>query len=170
MYAYCNNNPVNYYDPTGENAVNLLVSWLTGAGTAALAEPTPFGEVVVVLGAAVIAGIWLGETIADGFLTISNALENVDDTAKSVEGTGNTPSKDKDDRLKGEPGEVKKEGNKETHIGPDGRADKERHWTNHGHGKYHSIPHDHNVSWNDNGKPNFGPPQNYWDGSIPIFP
>ena len=81
-----------------------------------------------------------------------------------------SPSKEKDSRLKGEPGEVKKEGDKETYIGADGKATKERHWSDHGNPKKHSNPHDHDISWDENGNPVFGPPQNYWDGNIPVFP
>ena len=55
-------------------------------------------------------------------------------------------------------------------IGPDGKATKERHWTNHGKPKYHSNPHDHDISWDVDGNPDFGSSQNYWDGNIPIFP
>ena len=54
--------------------------------------------------------------------------------------------------------------------GPDGRAIKERHWTDHGKPKYHTNPHDHNISWDANGNPIFDESQNYWDGIIPVFP
>lgn len=67
------------------------------------------------------------------------------------------------------PGEIKREGNKETHIGPDGRADRERHWSDHGHPKQHSNPHDHDINWDENGNPIFGPQKNYRNGEVPIF-
>ena len=84
MYAYCDNNPVNKHDPTGENAVNLLTAWLTGAGTAALVEPTPFGEVVLIVVSAVIAAIWLGETIADGVNTLVDYFDNTYNPSEGV--------------------------------------------------------------------------------------
>jgi len=93
-----------------------------------------------------------------------------DRNEKGAQQEDNKSSNEKDSRLKGEPGEIKKSKNKETHIGPNGRADRERHWSDHGNPKKHTIPHDHNISWNSDGDPNFGPPQNYWDGNIPIFP
>ena len=91
MYTYCNNNPVNYYDPTGESAAELLVAWLTGAGTTAVIEPTIIGEVVLVIGLVVIGGIVLGEAIADGILSVADAVENADDTPKSITEPSNIP-------------------------------------------------------------------------------
>ena len=41
------------------------------------------------------------------------------------------PSKPEDERFLGKPGEIKHEGEKETHIGDDGKADRERHNTDH---------------------------------------
>ncbi|KGG79954.1 hypothetical protein Y919_08895 [Caloranaerobacter azorensis H53214] len=63
------------------------------------------------------------------------------------------------DRLRGKPNSINKDGYAETKIGPDGRAIKERHHTDHGNPKYHTNPHDHEIKW-ENGKPRFGPPIN----------
>lgn len=41
----------------------------------------------------------------------------------------------KDRHLYGKPGQIKRSGYKETHIGPDGRATKEIHHTDHGNTK-----------------------------------
>ena len=62
------------------------------------------------------------------------------------------PSKPEDERLIGEPGEIKvsfkKDGTRiETKIGKDGRATAERHYTNHGQPQVHSNPHDHHINW-----------------------
>ena len=46
---------------------------------------------------------------------------------------------------------------------------KERHHTDYGYPKKHTNPRDHDITWTDEGHPQFGPPQNYWDGKIPIF-
>lgn len=85
------------------------------------------------------------------------------------------PSKPEDERLIGEPGEIKttyqKDGTKiETKIGPNGRAVSERHYTSAPNAKYHSNPHDHMIDWTAprNGIPNFSKPINYW-GEIPEF-
>jgi hypothetical protein len=32
LYAYCANNPLNYTDPWGENALGGVISWLSGTG------------------------------------------------------------------------------------------------------------------------------------------
>ena len=70
------------------------------------------------------------------------------------------PSKPDDGRFIGEPGSINRttdrNGNlRETKIGADGRAVKERHYSDHGSPKQHSIPHDHTISWEGN-RPNWG--------------
>lgn len=60
------------------------------------------------------------------------------------------PSKPDDERFLGEPGSINRTADRngdlrETKIGADGRAVKERHYSNHGNPKQHSIPHDHNI-------------------------
>lgn len=82
------------------------------------------------------------------------------------------PAKPEDERFVGVPGEIKvsyaKDGSKiETHIGPDGLADMERHHTGRPNPHTHSNPHDHAISFvspNPN-QPNFGPAINYWEGA-----
>lgn len=83
------------------------------------------------------------------------------------------PKKSEDERLKGKPGEIKvtKDGRGnlvETKIGKDGLAVKERHHTTSPKPKYHSDPHDHEITWEE-GFPHFGAPINYWDGIVPEF-
>lgn len=78
-----------------------------------------------------------------------------------------SPNKPEDQRFLGEPGNVNQSKNKQTHIGNDGRADYERHDTNHGNGKKHTIPHDHKVDWS-NGFPDLGDPINYPGGAPPF--
>ena len=51
MFAYCGNNPVNYYDPTGENAKVINPEWASAAWLALLAlidGPLPIGDIVLV--------------------------------------------------------------------------------------------------------------------------
>lgn len=83
------------------------------------------------------------------------------------------PSKSDDERLIGEPGTIHRtidrKGNlRETKIGEDGFAVRERHYSNHGNPAKHSVPHDHEISWEGNHL-NWGKVQNYWDGNIPDF-
>lgn len=54
-----------------------------------------------------------------------------------------------------------------TNVLKSGYAEKERHYSNHGNDSKHSIPHDHNVNWNDN-YPNLSSPIIY-GGKIPEF-
>ena len=83
------------------------------------------------------------------------------------------PSKPDDGRFLGEPGSINRTTDRngdlrETKIGANGRAVKERHYSDHGNPKQHSIPHDHNILWEGN-RPNWGKAENYWDGDIPDF-
>ncbi len=84
------------------------------------------------------------------------------------------PNKPEDERYLGNPGEVKqttmRNGEQyETKIGRDGRAEMERHHTDHGKPWAHTNPHDHVVEWVDPpGYPNPQSPINY-PGEIPEF-
>ena len=73
-----------------------------------------------------------------------------------TKGSGKWNPSEKDKRLYGKPGEVKREGYKETTIGKDGRATKETHHTDHGQPKQHTNPHEHKIDWGKNDKPIFG--------------
>ena len=82
------------------------------------------------------------------------------------------PCKEDDERFLGEPGEIKythfegKNGGYERaiKIGADGRAIKERHFTDHNRPWAHSNPHDHFINWdNQRGFPKPGSPINYPD-------
>ena len=81
------------------------------------------------------------------------------------------PNKPQDQRYLGNPGEIKKTimPNGETYktkIGNDGRAEMERHETNHGRGDKHTDPHDHKIDWDaTDGHPLPGPPINYPNGA-----
>ena len=78
----------------------------------------------------------------------------------------------KDERLIGEPGEIKeftlKYGEKyETLIGEDGRAIVERHWTDHNQRWAHSNPHDHIFDWSKGFPDPHGGVRYYPDGNYP---
>lgn len=88
------------------------------------------------------------------------------------------PNKPWENRFFGEPGEIKhtfKPTAKggywiDTKIGEDGRAIKERHYTDHTRPKYHTNPHDHLIGWNgERGNPVWQDEINYFDGNIPEF-
>lgn len=86
------------------------------------------------------------------------------------------PAKEDDERFLGAPGEVNKSRtggkrggyDRETKIGEDGKASRERHHTDHDNPTKHSDPHDHDIDWS-NGFPKLGPQINYFDGNIPTF-
>ena len=174
MFIYCNNNPANFKDHTGENPGAATATWIGTVGPMAMAEPTILGEAIFVTGLFI---IWLCN-INDAGVAFPDSTEDLTDTEPAVENNPTTeptndnapPTTNKDGRLTGTPGTTNTEGDKETHIGDNGKADKERHWTDHGYPKKHTIPHDHDITWNENGHPKFGPPINYPDGKYPIFP
>lgn len=81
------------------------------------------------------------------------------------------PKSEADTRLVGNPGEIKitydKKGTmRKTKIGEDGLAKIERHYTNHDMPKFHTNPHDHKITW-ENNHPNFSREINYHDNIIP---
>ena len=81
-----------------------------------------------------------------------------------------SPNKSDDQRFLGKPGEIKttyKNGYRvDTKIGSDGRAELERHYTDHRQPWAHTNPHDHPINWdNPAGFPDPQPPINYPDGA-----
>ena len=86
------------------------------------------------------------------------------------------PKKEDDKRLLGKPGEIKETFDKNgerrlTKIGDDGRAVKERHFSDHKKPWKHTNPHDHIVNWEFpiKGVPNFEKPHINYYGDVPEF-
>ncbi|WMJ22566.1 DUF4417 domain-containing protein [Paludicola sp. MB14-C6] len=84
-----------------------------------------------------------------------------------------SPNKPDDQRLIGKPGNINRtkaknkhgdEYDRETKIGDNGKAQIERHHSDHGNPNSHSNPHDHNIDWNK-GFPYFGKQINYSNGA-----
>lgn len=82
------------------------------------------------------------------------------------------PSKPEDERFLGKPGEIKisyvgkSRIRVETKIGDDGRAIRERHYTDRPNSKYHSNPHDHDIDWSK-GFPQLVNQKNYFPSDYP---
>ena len=92
MFAYCDNNPVNYIDPYGESGVAAaLAGWASSAWGLTLVDgPLPIGDIIyatgcVVLGVAcVVETAILVDTTIDAINTVvSMAEENTDTTPNS---------------------------------------------------------------------------------------
>ena len=86
------------------------------------------------------------------------------------------PNKPEDQRFLGTPGEIKttydKKGNRiDTKIGENGRATRERHYTDHNKPWAHTNPHDHNINWDSPkpGMPNFEKPHINYPNGAPEF-
>ena len=55
MFVYCNNNPVNYIDPYGDDATAVLEWWMAIGGAISLVDgPLPVIDIIVIGGAAII--------------------------------------------------------------------------------------------------------------------
>jgi len=95
--------------------------------------------------------------------------------AGSAYGGNWVPSKEADERFLGEPNSINHYDTEkyeiDTKIGESGRAEMERHYTDHGYPKYHSSPHDHIINYNSDGSPNWNENEqiNYFDGDVPEF-
>ena len=56
MFAYCENNPVNYYDLTGESSEYILEWWYTSLGTVSSATLTVLDDLVWIVGILLLGG------------------------------------------------------------------------------------------------------------------
>lgn len=94
----------------------------------------------------------------------------------SAFGGGWKPKKPDDQRFLGKPNTIKdtvkqnRRGgySRRTKYGNDGRAEMERHETDHGRPDQHSNPHDHRIDWSK-GYPDPQSPINYPNGAVPEF-
>ena len=151
MFAYCNNNPVNYYDPTGQAAAEIFYGWIVGAGSAAAAEPTPVGEIVLVVGAIIIGGIWLAEELGE---IGENSNDKLSEPPKSITEPDNNNETDEENKTslptEGDPNSdaelYDKKGLKQRrHYGPDGKAEYDIDFRH--SGEKHIFPHKHYWDW-----------------------
>ena len=83
---------------------------------------------------------------------------------------GNMRSSSGRERFQGTPGQIIRSRDsyeRATRIGSDGRANRERHYSDHGNPRQHTNPHDHNIRWDASGNPQFSRPINYRNGNVP---
>ena len=83
MYTYCNNNPVNFVDYSGEIAESVA-TFLGGLWAAALAEPTPFGEIAAGV-ITVIGAIGVGVAIGFGVVEVGELIDDASQSNKKDE-------------------------------------------------------------------------------------
>ena len=64
LFSYCNNNPINYFDPCGESGIAVaFASWASSAWGLALADgPLPIGDIIYVAGCAILGTLVVVET------------------------------------------------------------------------------------------------------------
>ncbi|WP_158523392.1 RHS repeat-associated core domain-containing protein [Clostridium taeniosporum] len=134
MFQYCFNNPVNMDDPSGQ-----WPAWLDYIGD--VVEDTVNTVINTV------------KSVVDNVTAyVSNVISSAVNMVKASLGAS------------GEPNSVGREYNKNGNLtkerwyGPDGRASKDKHYTDHGNPKRHSkVPHEHDWGYNKNGKWATGP-------------
>ena len=83
LYLYCHNNPVNYYDPKGDDAIALLAGWASSAGGLAAADgPLPIGDIIYGAGCLVLGSVVIIEaiTVSDeaAAFPVDNSFPTVD--------------------------------------------------------------------------------------------
>ena len=97
MFAYCDNNPVNYYDPTGESAEAVLGGWMYSMWWLhGLDEPLPIGDILYWT----VAGI-LGLVVIGGIIyaaTSNSPTQIADDPPRSLEEPNDTTVTEKKSR------------------------------------------------------------------------
>ena len=83
LYLYCHNNPVNYYDPKGDDSIALLAGWASSAwGLAAADGPLPIGDIIYGAGCLVLGSVVIIEaiTVSDeaAAFPVDNSFPTVD--------------------------------------------------------------------------------------------
>ncbi len=157
LFAYCNNNPVNYYDPTGESAEAILGGWMSSMWWLhGVDGPLPVGDIVYWGGAAILGAVVIGGVIYSA--VADSAEDNIEEAPKSIgeEGSRETEKDvDIDSKLPtiAEPNSEQsiydEKGLKRTrHYGKDGKADYDIDF--HHPGKNHQFPHKHEWTWKNN--------------------
>ena len=107
---------------------------------------------IIIGGITIAVGSWLYSKIKAWFASSDTEVKD--------------QAKDKD-QLVGKPGETKVKGYRETKIGSNGKATRQRHNTVHTNPTEHTNPHDHTITWDKKGNPQFSKPINYPNGSVP---
>jgi len=167
-YVYCNNNPVAYFDPTGQSFATFMIK--LGITLPALDGPLPIGDIAAVVlvvcgGVAHLANASKSKTNIFFFEGVYIPKVSEKEPPKSVtEAEAENSSSDsekvddneldnKDNSLPttGEPNSDKnlydKKGLKQTrHYGPDGRAEYDIDYRH--SGEKHKFPHKHYWNWN----------------------
>ena len=93
MYAYCGNNPTNYYDPMGEDGVGVLSSWMSSLWWLHGADGLlPIGDIVYWGVAGILGVAVIGSTTYASLSNLSMA-------------SADTPELDKDGKPVVEPGQ-----------------------------------------------------------------
>ena len=84
LYTYCYNNSVNYIDPYGKNAVEVLDWWQNIAVAIALIEPTIIGEIILIVGGVILAGTII-VNVAESTECDSNEIDLPDESEVEVD-------------------------------------------------------------------------------------
>ena len=104
MFAYCNNNPVNYYDPYGENSLALVSALALILST--IDGPLPFGDALGVV-LMVARGIAIAKKAADLAEAVGDAVasDETKDSPKSIDDPTDTRERDEKGHIIVKPGD-----------------------------------------------------------------
>ncbi len=83
MYAYCHNNPVNFVDHSGESP-EAVASFFGALWAAALAEPTPVGEIAAGV-ITVVGAVGVGVAIGLGIVEVGELIDDASQANKKEE-------------------------------------------------------------------------------------
>ena len=103
MYAYCNNNPVNYYDPSGRSAIGILIG--IGSGIAVIDGPLPFGDIAAI-GVIIVGGIIVAKKTVDVAEAVNDSPKSIDDKTDSENETGEGETVDENSNSPSNPGKL----------------------------------------------------------------
>ena len=93
LFVYCDNNPISYIDPSGEDCFSdALVGWTSAAWGLTLVDgPLPVGDIVYITGCAVLGLLAIGETIVLAEAVV-DWVQEATDTAPDAPQTGGLPN------------------------------------------------------------------------------
>ena len=155
MFVYCNNNPVNYIDPYGDDATAVLEWWMAIGGAISLVDgPLPVIDIIVIGGAAIIYACNYDE-INNYVQSTTDGIWNAAEEAPSSTSGEKEKTPEHSLPTEGEPNSDKelydKDGLKQTrHYGSDGKDEYDIDYRHPDPKNTHQFPHRHNWDWSKN--------------------
>ena len=114
LYLYCENSPVMYIDPDGNDAIEVLTWWTSTMWGVAVAEPTVLGEILYVAGITVLGiAVAIEEQVYSNDIIDSKIIELTyvpnDGSTATIKETDKTKTSDYDPNPYKRPGQKKQQ-------------------------------------------------------------